>query len=47
MYLLVLGLDLVFCGECLSGVCIIQTERASAFLYNPSQFSPWIIFILS
>lgn len=47
MYLLVLGLDVMFCRESLSGVCIIQIERASAFLYNPSQFSPWIIFILS
>lgn len=47
MYLLVLGLDLMFCRESLSGVCIIQTARASAFLYDTSQFSPWIIFILS
>lgn len=47
MYLLVLGLDLIFCGESFSRTCISRTEKASAFLYNPSEFSPWIIFILS
>lgn len=44
MCLLVLGLDLMFCGESLNGVCIISTERVSVFLCNSSQFSPWIIF---
>lgn len=47
MCLLVLGLDLMFCRESLNEVCIISTERVSVFLRNSSQFSPWIIFILS
>lgn len=43
MYLLVLGSDLMSCGESLSGVCIIQTEGVSAFLHS---FHPGLFLYL-